>query len=419
MINNECIEYFFIDINIAHKICEVLNIAFVKLNKSREVKDYDERKDKDITHVIYSQMTIQNHTKNCISKMIIKLNQHSIILEKSWMKKHKVSYHEYDNSILFRLEFCSHLRASNRLFSDHSSQKAKKEFFFSKEELFDQSDVDIQDIENKELLIFLEKTNSKTILKRSTSNQAIELVVKRLNKRSNKFIKLSKRSNERRRIDEFWRKKLSKIETSLFRIILKKSRKKSFSFFDEKNEISKIDLMKTNNLIEIHSIATASFNTLCRQKNVEIFAVFMKNLNIQLKKQESSVVIDIKSVISIEYHDFLNVFSTEKIDVLSSHRKHDHWIELKEEKTHEYASLYNMSEDELLLIKKYLQEHLNKNFIESSIASYAFLILFAKKLDEDLRFCVNDRKLNVIIKKNMSDLIDWWKNELLTAVCLI
>ncbi len=59
-----------------------------------------------------------------------------------------------------------------------------------------------------------------------------------------------------------------------------------------------------------------------------------------------------------------------------------------------------MSEDELLLIKKYLQKHLNKEFIKSSTALYASLILFAKKLDEGLRFCVNYRKLNAIIKKN-------------------
>jgi hypothetical protein len=100
------------------------------------------------------------------------------------------------------------------------------------------------------------------------------------------------------------------------------------------------------------------------------------------------------------YHDFLNVFSKEKVDILSFHKKHDHRIELKKDKTHEYVSLYNMSENELLLIKKYLQEHLNKEFIESSTASYAFFILFAKKLNEDLRFCVNYRKLNAIIKKN-------------------
>jgi hypothetical protein len=128
----------------------------------------------------------------------------------------------------------------------------------------------------------------------------------------------------------------------------------------------------------------------------------MKNLEIQLKKQESNTIIDSKSVMSFEYHDFLDVFFKEKVDILSSHRKHDHRIKLEKnhESDHEYASLYNLSEDELLLMKKYLKEHLNKNFIESSIASYASSILFAKKSDDELRFCVNYRKLNAITKKN-------------------
>ncbi len=155
-----------------------------------------------------------------------------------------------------------------------------------------------------------------------------------------------------------------------------------------------------NNVLEIHSIIEASFNTLSRQKDVKIFVVSMKNFDIQLKKQENSVITDLKSVVSIEYHDFLNVFSKEKIDVLSSHRKHDYRIELKKNNIHEYAFLYNMSKKEFLLIKKYLQKHLNKNFIKSSIASYASFILFAKKSDEEFRFCVNYRKLNAIIKKN-------------------
>ncbi len=58
MINNDCIEYFFIDIYIVYKVCESLNINLLKLNKSREVKKYDERRDKNITYVIYSLMTI-------------------------------------------------------------------------------------------------------------------------------------------------------------------------------------------------------------------------------------------------------------------------------------------------------------------------------------------------------------------------
>ncbi len=150
MINNDCIEYFFIDINVVHKICESLNINSLKLNKSREVKEYDERRDKDIIHAIYSLMTIQNHTKNSTSMMIIKLDQHSIILKKSWMKKHEVSYHEYDDSISFRFEFCSHLKAFDCSFSNRSLKKTKKKLFFFKEKFSDQSKIEIRNVENKE-----------------------------------------------------------------------------------------------------------------------------------------------------------------------------------------------------------------------------------------------------------------------------
>jgi hypothetical protein len=128
----------------------------------------------------------------------------------------------------------------------------------------------------------------------------------------------------------------------------------------------------------------------------------MKNLKIQLKKQNSNAMTDSKSVMSFEYHDFLNVFFKEKANILSFHKKHDHRIKFEKnhESDHEYVSLYNLSENELLLIKKYLKKHLNKEFIESSTTSYASLILFAKKSDEELRFCVNYRKLNAITKKN-------------------
>jgi hypothetical protein len=128
----------------------------------------------------------------------------------------------------------------------------------------------------------------------------------------------------------------------------------------------------------------------------------MKDLKIQLKKQENNTVIDSKSIVLSEYHDFLNVFFKKKTNIFSSHKKHDHRIKLEKnhESKHEYAFLYNLSEEELLLIKKYLKKHLDKEFIESSTAFYASFILFVKKLNDELRFCVDYRKLNVIIKKN-------------------
>jgi hypothetical protein len=127
------------------------------------------------------------------------------------------------------------------------------------------------------------------------------------------------------------------------------------------------------------------------------------NIDIQLSKIEK-ISIDLRTLISLEYHDFLNVFFKQEADKLFSHREnHDHHIKLKEEKEkvdHEYASLYRMSDDELLLVKQYLEKHLQKNFIKSSSASYSSLILFVRKSDDELRFCVDYRKLNTITRKN-------------------
>ncbi len=51
-------------------------------------------------------------------------------------------------------------------------------------------------------------------------------------------------------------------------------------------------------------------------------------------------------------------------------------------------------------IKKYLEKNLKKKFITFSKALCASLILFVKKKDNSLRFCVNYRKLNTLTKKD-------------------
>lgn len=59
-----------------------------------------------------------------------------------------------------------------------------------------------------------------------------------------------------------------------------------------------------------------------------------------------------------------------------------------------------MLKKELELVKTYLKKHLNKRFIIEFSAPFTSSILFAKKSNDDLKFCVNYQKLNKIIKKN-------------------
>jgi hypothetical protein len=81
-------------------------------------------------------MTIQDHTKISIFMMIIKLDQHSIILKKSWMKKHEVSYHEHDDSISFCFDHCSHLEAFNHSYSNKSNRIQTKKKISSRKKTF-------------------------------------------------------------------------------------------------------------------------------------------------------------------------------------------------------------------------------------------------------------------------------------------
>jgi hypothetical protein len=83
MIDNDCTKYLFVNSTIVRRICEALKISSVKLNKSRKMKEYDERMRESITHVIYSRMIIRDHFESSIFLLITKLDQHDIILEKS------------------------------------------------------------------------------------------------------------------------------------------------------------------------------------------------------------------------------------------------------------------------------------------------------------------------------------------------
>ena len=98
-----------------------------------------------------------------------------------------------------------------------------------------------------------------------------------------------------------------------------------------------------------------------------------------------------------------DVFSKPASDELPPHRSYDHKIELTEdgaEKALRYTPLYKMSIPELETTKQYLKDNLSKGFIEPSSAPYAAPILFVKKADGSLRFCIDYRALNLLSKKD-------------------
>ena len=65
-----------------------------------------------------------------------------------------------------------------------------------------------------------------------------------------------------------------------------------------------------------------------------------------------------------------------------------------------YKRPYLIFKDEFLVIKKYINKHLNKGFIYPSISLAAAPILLTKKPGGGIQFCIDYRGLNTIIIKN-------------------
>jgi hypothetical protein len=136
-----------------------------------------------------------------------------------------------------------------------------------------------------------------------------------------------------------------------------------------------------------------------KRKNVNLFFVILKDVKKHFEKHSKSNIV-VKDVLFSEYHEFLDVFDKKTFNIFAFHRFYDYKIVVKKNVISNYISLYKMSEKELKIVKKYLENNLKKEFIIANRSSFVSSIMFMKKTNESLRFCVDYKKLNQLIKKN-------------------
>jgi len=114
---------------------------------------------------------------------------------------------------------------------------------------------------------------------------------------------------------------------------------------------------------------------------------FMTQEDLEVYQQSKNV--DSVTILSFRYFEFLDIFFKKNVDILSLHQAHDHVIHFKEDAQFSVFALYNMSRDEILELRRYLNENLSKDFIQVSRSQTIISVLFVKKLEEELCFCVN------------------------------
>ncbi|TKA54567.1 hypothetical protein B0A49_13613 [Cryomyces minteri] len=149
--------------------------------------------------------------------------------------------------------------------------------------------------------------------------------------------------------------------------------------------------------LDIHLIGAAPFQSLAKKRDHRVFAISVRDIE---KAMTAKPEVDPATKLPEIYHEFLDVFSRKESDKLPGHRDFDHKIPLEEGKEPSFGSLYGMSQDELKVLRKYLDDNLQKGLIRDSSSPAASPVLFVKKPSGGLRLCVDYRALNAITVKN-------------------
>ena len=158
-----------------------------------------------------------------------------------------------------------------------------------------------------------------------------------------------------------------------------------------------IDDLNEPDTLDIQMIGATPLARLAKKPKHTIFAVTMADIDKALAPKRHT---DPAAKVPLEHHKHLIAFSRKEADKLAERRPYDHKIVIEEGKHPGFGPLYGMSRNELQVLRKYLDEHLDKGFIRASSSPVAAPVIFVKKPGGGLRFCVDYRALNAVTVKN-------------------
>ncbi len=276
LIDIKAADYSFIDEVIAQIVCDQLQIKSLTLIKAKSIREFDDYYAKKfITHVIYLNLTVQDHTIDTASMLIIRLDQHQMILEKTWMNKINLVIDMWIDFLQF-LNFNSTSQKSIALLLSNKSITKRKSL------------------------------TSTHILKRSFTFVTSQFsqnkkFIEQLKQRDATLTNVNSKSTFSLKSFSFSSMNIAMIETTTYRMLVKRSDVKIFA----------VIILKINQLI------TTAEN---KSKEVNLHELF-----------HAEVLKQVKIKLLSKYHDYLNVFDQAMIDQLSLHRFYDHKIELIDE----------------------------------------------------------------------------------------
>jgi len=158
-------------------------------------------------------------------------------------------------------------------------------------------------------------------------------------------------------------------------------------------------------------ISAAAFLHASKLLGSHNFELCLHSLDIQANSTKLTEASDISNV-PFKYHEFADIFSKTKAEVLAPYRLYDLKINLEEGAQPLVGPIYFLSASEQEALKEFIEENLNIGFIQPTSSPHGVPVLFVKKKDGLLCLFVDFHGLNHISKKDyyslplISDLLD-------------
>jgi len=157
--------------------------------------------------------------------------------------------------------------------------------------------------------------------------------------------------------------------------------------------------MSNSEQLNITIIGAVSFLRTSKLPDFYNFKLCLCSLDIQANSAKLTETPDLSNV-SSKYHEFVDIFSKTKAEILSSHHSYDLKINLEEGTQPPVGLIYSLLASEQESLKELIKKNLNMGFIQPTSSLHGALVLFIKKKDSSLHLCVDFCGLNYISKKD-------------------
>jgi transposase InsO family protein len=363
--------FVFIDTKCANDLSNFLDVKPIPLSTPCPVRGYDGKPGSPVTHVLILHLAVDGHRQYDIPMLILDLGNHDIILGRKWFTQFDIWLDVRNRRLIWPEQRPEHLSFAKELTTTRDILRSqplnpiyqadieKRDKAFAKE--------DCRRLAGKHMAIT-------QILPRKTKIQ--QLPLRPLQPPRLPTIEEEPEAEPQRKADEL---------------------------AANSHRPQRCTLARPTKL-DIALIGAAGFHRNLKRKDNTLFVTTVYEIDRLIgQKCDKEDLTDEELVdqkLPAKYRAYKDVFSKAASNILPPHRPYDHKIQLEGDNTLGFSPLYQQSLPELLATKKFLEDNLPRKFIEPSQAPHASPILFVKKADGSLWFCIDFRKLNAITRKD-------------------